>query len=306
MTAQQKDKVRQILSDNNINVSHLGEPENFTYGHEIYETSSNLVIVPIMSNNGKNVTDAWLVDMDNNKTVGHFTFPQDYYSYDRVKKFVNITLNAPIVLDSLQYKNFVFIKADYSSFLDSAPEYINWSGRFINVKITMNDGKHLIRAIIDDTVPRIVGVNDWIAAILYEHSPQYAVIPPGKEKYVYLIPYRFYVTKLYQNIWWTNVIIEPQDAKLYPIIYEERQLNIITNDTATNALSYKDFMTNDTKRYDGNQAVSSGWSANITVNHRDANVYISLINRGTKDIIVEYNLDPDSNMTSTLEEKFSK
>ena len=45
--------------------------------------------------------------------------------------------------------------------------------------------QRLIPAIIDDTVPRVIEVNELVMGTFgYNDGPTYAIIPPGKEKYV--------------------------------------------------------------------------------------------------------------------------
>jgi hypothetical protein len=201
----------------------------------------------------------------------------------------------------------MFIKVDFSGFMDTAPGYGNWTGRFIKADISMDDPFHKYRdfhkvdVIIDDAAPRVIGVSDWFTGLYYQYTPVYILLPPGQEKHINLVEWPF-DPNVTRYLFWTHITLEPQDAKAYPIIFEG-DYNKIKNNLSENALEYKDFMTGDIKRYDGNQAVSSGWSANISYDQYGTLHLILKSAETNRDIQAVVNIVPDQKMINLLSNK---
>jgi hypothetical protein len=308
LTSQQKDMARQVLINDKFinNLSDVGEPESFGKGHELFDTNRTLALVPVMQN-GQNVSTVFLVDLDRNTTIGQFVFTYENITLDHVKALINITVDAPIVKDTFWDKDLMFIKVDFSGFMDTAPGYDNWSGRFITADISMDDPFHKynyfhkIKIIEDDTALRVLDVSDWFFGDHYTYSPEYVIIPPGQEKQIDIIGWDWF-RNISRYVFWTSVTLEPQDAKVYPIIFEG-SYNKLKNNISANALEYKDSITGDIKHYDGSQLVGSGWSANISFDQYGP-LHLILKNAETKrDIQAWVNRVPDREMINILENR---
>ena len=202
LTAQQKnDSITILLNDQLISdVSNVGEPERFGIGHDLFNTSRTLALVPVIQSEEQNISVVFMVDIDRNTTIGEFWLDNKSLSYDHVKTLINLTVDAPIVNDSFWDSNLMFITANYSDFTDTAPTYMNWPGRFVTASISMDDPNHQFRdghkitVIIDDTVPRVISVSDLYTGSHYDYSPVYAVLPPGKEKMFEIAEYPSFPT----------------------------------------------------------------------------------------------------------------
>jgi hypothetical protein len=312
LTAQQKNDSIKILQNNQLisDVSNLGEPERFGIGHDLFNMSRTLALVPLIQSEEQNISVVFMVDIDRNTTIGEFWFDNKSLSYDHVKTLINLTVDSPIVNDSFWDSNLIFITANYSDYTDTAPTYMNWPGRFVTASISMDDPNHQFRdghkitVIIDDTVPRVISVSDLYTGSHYDYSPVYAVLPPGKEKIFEIAGYPYFPTNESPYKWCTGLTIEPLDAKVYPLIFEESNYQTIRNDTPDKALTYVDFMTNKTERYAGDSSVSSGWWANITLDH---NAYIHMILKNTdpnNETIVEVKIAADREMGQIIYDKF--
>jgi hypothetical protein len=201
----------------------------------------------------------------------------------------------------------MFIKVDFSGFMDTAPEYGNWSGRFIKADISIDDpyhrysDTHKIGVIIDDTMPRVIDVIDWFVGDHYTYSPEYVILPPGQEKQIDIMGWDWY-PNISRYVFWTCMTLDPQDAKVYPIIFRG-DYNKIKNNLSANALEYKDALTGDIKRYDGSQLVGSGWSANISYDQYGP-LHLSLKSAETnREIQAWVNRVPDREIANILKNR---
>lgn len=305
LSDKQKSEAIHILVNNNYNVSDIGEPELFGIGHRSYNSSQTLALVPIIQKSSPN-NDVYLVDIDRNTTIGLFEFSDDF-SYEQEKALINITVDAPIVNDTFWNSSLIFITANYSSVMNTTPDYLNWTGRFVNVDISTDDpdhqrmDMHKMQVTIDDSVPRVIAVSDWFSGEFYHYSPEYAIIPPGKEK-LFDIP-EYLVHPNATSLWWTRVIIEPRDSRVLPLIFAESTYYTLINDTPENALVYTDYMTNEQTRYNLSRPMSSGWAANISLKH-DAYVHLLLKNPGTNDVAVYVDIIPDRREMDNISARF--
>jgi hypothetical protein len=305
LTPQQQDVARQILiNDKSIsNLSCIGEPELFDTGDN---TSCTLAIVPVTIE-GQYVKKAFIVDLGRNKTLAEVHCYGNNLSMDRLSSIVNLTMNAPIVNYDFMDKKTTRITFDVDGFEDTAPGYNNWTGSFISISMVVDKqgwGQvfHKIFVTIDDINSRVITVSDYYTGGDYSYSPMYVLLPPGQEKYIDLVERDVYYPNVSRYQLWTHVTLEPKDAKVYPLLFEG-DYNKLKNNLSANALEYKDFMTGEIKRYNGTQAVGSGWSANISSENRSIVHMILKSGETNREVHAEINIAPNQEIVNILDNK---
>jgi hypothetical protein len=296
LTSQQKDAARQILlNDKGIgNLSGVGEPELFDTGDN---ASHALAIVPVMQNNSQYVDNAFIVDLNRNLTVARINCGIKNLTFDRVKTIANLTVNAPLVSDDFWDGRRYDFTINIDGYGNTAPGYISWSGQFISISVSsLYQYRHDINVVIEDPASRVISVIDLNIGPEYTYHTRYVILPPGKEIYFGIVSYPFDATEKYPFLWMTKVKFEPNDSKIYPVIVDKDNFNRITQVTSSNALEYTDFVTDDLQQYNGDRVITSGWTANISLNH-SANLYLIIKNAETnKDVRAEVNIFPDREM----------
>lgn len=306
LTSQQKDAVRQILINDKFinNVSEVSEPELFDTG---YNTSHVLAILPVFQNNSQFVNSAFIVDLDRNVTVARINCGIKNLTLDRVKTIANLTVNSPVVSDDFWDERTHDFTINIDSHEDTAPGYIGWSGDFISIRVSSYyQYRHDINVVIENQASRVISVIDVNVGPEYTFHTRYVILPPGKEISFVIAPYPFDVTEKYPFLWMTKIKFEPNDSKIYPIIVDKDNFNRITQGASVNALEYTDFVTGDLQQYNGDRAITSGWTANISLDH-SANLYLIIKNAETdKDVRAEVNIFPDREMGEIVADIWSR
>jgi hypothetical protein len=306
LTSQQKDAARQILIKDKMigNLSDVGEPEIFNTG---YNTTHTLAIMPVMQKDSQYIDGAFIVDLNRSVTVAHINCSIKNLTFDKVKTIANLTVNAPLLSDDFWDER----RHDFTINIDGhdnmAPGYIGWSGNFTSVYVSSYyQIPHNIRVVIDDYAPRVISVIDENLGPEYTFHTRYVILPPGKETSFEIAEYPFDRTEKYPYLWMAKIEFEPNDSKVYPIIVDKDNYNKIIHGASANSLEYTDFVTGDLQRYDGSRAISSGWTANISLNHY---TYVYLIIKSAetnKDVQAEVDIFPDRDMSETIEGVWSR
>lgn len=306
LTMEQKEETYQLLTqDKSIdNLSDVGDPEIFNTGDN---SSYTLAILPVFQNNSKFVDSAFIVDLDRNLTVARINCGIKNLSFDRVKTIANLTVNAPVVSSDFWDEKTHEFTINIDGYEDTAPGFMNWSSHFISVSVSSYyQYRHDINIVIEDPASRVISIIDKNIGPEYTFHTRYVILPPGKEISFEIASYPFDRTQKYPYVWMTKVKFEPNDSKVYPIIMDNNNYNKLTQGASANALEYMDFATGDLQRYSGDRAISSGWTANISLDHQ-ANLYLIIKNAEiNKDIQAEVDIFPDRDMSNIIHEVWSR
>lgn len=230
---------------------------------------------------------------------------------------INLTLNDAMVKEIMSKPNATYRLGNVSpAVFDSRFGYLGIGPGLVNVPITIgmegvneqvfgtiNNITHpfsrvmfnrLLVASIDPDSNRIMSLVNYEDANQVPSS-NFIMIPPGS--YYQYEPSTSRVILPYGTGWyhvlnsWTNwqpkyeitLTLEPEDARVYPIILDRTNFEKFMSGNSYEVLEYIDPMTNMTYRYDGNSPVASGWSTRINMGNESAYIILKNIDdRETK------------------------